>query len=355
MNDFVTKALAALEDEGRLRDVRPARTDAISFDANDYLGLAAHPAVREAVAAAVLEHGMGPRGSALLCGHTDQHEALEKRLAAFVGQPAAVLTPTGYAANLAVFDTLAGDDLHIFSDALNHASIVDACHRAKRRGASVDVYEHADADDLERRLAESTKARKLVVTETLFSMDGDRAPIEALASLRERYGFTLVTDESHATLVFEPCGIADVHVGTASKALGALGGFVACDAATARLLRTRARTYVFSTALPVPVVAAIDAALGVDHEPLRERLWANTRRLCRAFDREVVSPIVPFVIGEERATMRAGHQLAEAGFLVAAVRPPTVPVGTSRLRVTVSAAHRDTDIDGLIAALRGIL
>jgi 8-amino-7-oxononanoate synthase len=259
-----------------------------------------------------------------------------------------------------VLDALAGPDLHIFSDALNHASIVDACHRARRRGAEVDVYAHADACDLERRVAASERRFKLVVTETVFSMDGDLAPLSAIDVIRSEYGVSLVTDESHATLVYGPTGrgvaeqvgvSADVHVGTASKAVGALGGFVACDERMARLLRSRARTYVFSTALPIPVVAAIRAALDVDHGALRERLWANVRRFCDAVGRAPVSPIVPVVIGDERATMDAGRRVLEAGFMVAAVRPPTVPAGTSRLRVTLAATHTAEEIDRLAAVL----
>ncbi|MEQ8280273.1 MAG: pyridoxal phosphate-dependent aminotransferase family protein [Deltaproteobacteria bacterium] len=368
---FVDEALAELQAAGHLRDVRAVRPDGpvafvvdgrrvLSFASNDYLGLSSHPAIREAAAAAVLEHGLGPRASALICGHTTEHEALEAELAAFVAQPAAMLTPTGYAANLAVLDAFAGEDLHVFSDALNHASIVDGCARAKRRGARVEIYRHADVEDLERRLLASDRARLLVVTETVFSMDGDVAPLAAIAALKARRDFTLVTDEGHATLLFgargagiaEAQGVAvDVHVGTASKAFGAVGGFVAADEATVRLLRNRGRAYVFSTAMPLPIVAAIRAALRLDRTELRARLGANVARLAVHLDRELVGPIVPVIIGAPDATIRERERLFEAGVLVAGVRPPTVPEGTSRLRVTLSAAHSSEDVDRLAVLL----
>lgn len=363
---FVDAALAGIEAEGHLRDVIAVEPDGpvafvvngrrvASFASNDYLGLSSHPVVREAAARAVMDHGLGPRASALICGHTTAHAALESELASFVGQPAAMLTPTGYAANLAVLDAFADEDLHVFSDALNHASIVDGCSRAKKRGARVEIYRHADVEDLERRLLASDRPRALVVTETVFSMDGDVAPLAAIAALKARRDFTLVTDEGHATLLYgargagvaEAQGVAvDVHVGTASKALGALGGFVASDAATVRLLRNRGRAYVFSTALPLPIVAAIRAALALDCTSLRERLGDHVSRLGRN-----AGPIVPIVIGDPRATIAAREALFEAGLLVAGVRPPTVPEGTSRLRVTLSAAHEDAEIDALAAAL----
>ncbi len=368
---FVDAALAGIEAEGHLRDVVAVEPDGpvgfvvdgrrvVSFASNDYLGLSSHPAVREAAARAAMDFGLGPRASALICGHTMMHAELEEAFAAFVRQPAAMLAPTGYAANLAVLDAFADEDLHVFSDALNHASIVDGCARAKKRGARVEIYRHADVEDLERRLLASGRPRALVITETVFSMDGDVAPLAEIAALKARREFTLVTDEGHATLLYgargagvaEAQGVAvDVHVGTASKALGALGGFVASDAATVRLLRNRARTYVFSTAMPLPIVAAIRAALEVDRTELRARLDAHVLRLGTHLGRALAGPIAPVVIGAPDATIRAREALFEAGFLVAGVRPPTVPEGTSRLRITLSAAHESAEIDRLAAAV----
>lgn len=366
---FVDDELAALEAQGLLRDVAAVEPEdaahvviegrrIANFASNDYLGLSADPTIRDAVARAVRDHGLGPRGSALICGHTTHHAALEETFATFVDQPAAVLTPTGYAANLAVLDALADESLHIFSDALDHASIVDGCHRAKRRGARVDVYQHADVDDLAARLEASDRPRKLVVTETVFSMDGDVAPLAEIAALRARFDFTLMTDEGHATLVFgargagvaEQLGVkVDIHVATASKALASVGGFVACDTATARLVRNRARAYVFSTALPLPIVAGIRAALTMDTSAHRARLWQNTQRFASHRGAEPTSPIFPIVLGD--ATLPTKAALRDAGFLVAGVRPPTVPAGTSRLRLTMSAAHEDETIDALARAL----
>ncbi len=330
------------------------------FSSNDYLGLSAHPRVRDAAAAAAQAHGMGPRGSALVCGHTTEHAALEVDLAALTGMEAALLTPTGFAANLSVLGALADRDTHIFSDALNHASIIDGCRLAPQ--AARTVFPHGDVAALARALESSERPRKLIVTDTVFSMDGDRASLRELAALRDLHAALLVVDEAHATLVFgerggglcQEVGVrADVHVGTLSKAIGAMGGFIAASARTVRWLVSMGRAQVFSTALPVPVVSAARAALAVAREEphLRARLWRHAGRVGEALGLPVHSPIFPLVLGDEGRAIEAGGALERAGFRVTPIRPPTVPPGTSRLRITVSAAHSDPDIDALLGAL----
>ena len=265
------------------------------FSSNDYLGLSAHPAVRAAAASAAARHGSGPRSSALVCGYTRDHRELETRLASLKRAEEALLFPTGFAANLGVIPALAdGPDVHVFSDALNHASIVDGCRLAKAKGARVSVYRHADAAHLETLVRSSDARRKLVVTDTLFSMDGDAAPLGALARVRARYPeVCLMVDEAHATLVMgatgggavEAAGIeddVDVHVGTLSKAFGSHGGFVACARRVKSLLASAARAHAFSTALPAPAVAAASAALLTcqnEGHTLRKRLWSHVRAL----------------------------------------------------------------------------
>lgn len=307
---------------------------------------------------------MGPRGAALICGYTDEHAALEADLAALKQTEAALLFPTGFMANLAALSALGAADAHIFSDELNHASIVDGCRLARAR---VDVFRHADVAHLESLVRASTAARKIVVTDTVFSMEGDLAPLAELVELRRRYGFTLVTDEAHATLVLgrrggglsEALGLGeevDVQVGTLSKAVGALGGYVATSGRMRQLLLNTARSYIFTTALPAPVVAAARAAIGVAAaEPeLRASMWARADELGAALGRRLESPIAPIVVGDEGRAVAASRALLERGFHVTAIRPPTVPPGGSRLRVTVSAAHTASDVADLAAALGAV-
>ncbi len=258
MSDWAQRALAALAREDRLRRLRPVTPEGPCrvhfegrtirlFSSNDYLGLSAHPAVRRALADAAERHGVGPRGAALICGFTDAHRALEETLARLKGTEAALVFPTGYQANLALLSALGTADTTLFSDALNHASIIDGCRLSR---ASVKIYRHRDLNHLERQLRE-TEGRKIVVTDEIFSMDGVGAPMSGIAALKARYDFTLVTDSAHSTLVYGPngagwaaaCGISDAvdfQVGTLSKAVGGHGGFVACSRAHREWLREHA-------------------------------------------------------------------------------------------------------------------
>ncbi|GLI60844.1 hypothetical protein VaNZ11_003055 [Volvox africanus] len=358
------------------------------FSLNDYLGLASHPEVSEAAARAARQIGMGPRSSALVAGYTHSHRQLEEGLAQLKGTEDCLLFPTGFGANLAVMTSLAyaaptsaatggcsashtdggSSALAIFSDELNHASIIDGARLALRgSGASggavqLHVYRHNDLGHLEDLLAATPPGvRRLVVTDSLFSMDGDFADLQGLSSLRRRHPFLLAVDEAHATLVCgeggsgaaEAMGVAhevDLHIGTLSKAFGALGGFVACSHSFKQLLLNRGRAFVYSTSLPVPVVEAAGAALRVSQRESwrRTHVWSLVHRLGTGLGVPALSPVVPLVVGPEGPTLELSSRLLREGLHVPAIRPPTVPPGTCRLRVSLSAAHSYDDVDELI-------
>jgi 8-amino-7-oxononanoate synthase len=379
-SQWVDASLEALDDDDLLRDLQSlAPRDAVHvgavdddgsaldltlYSTNDYLGLSHHSRVREAVAATADSTGMGPRGSPLICGYTTEHEALEAELADLEGTEATLLAPTGFSVNLAVATSLASPETAIFSDELNHASIIDGCRLAKRNGATLEVYDHADPDDLAAKLEASDAERKVIVTDSVFSMEGDLAPLPELVELKRDHDALLIVDEAHGTLVFgergagasEALGVndaIDVNVGTLSKAFGALGGFVSTSQRLKRWILNRGRSYIYSTAPPLPVVQACRASLEVvrDETEIRERMWRHVDRLGSALDRELESPIVPVVFGDEETALRASQHLFERGIHATAIRPPTVPEGTSRIRFTLSAAHTDEDIDELLDAL----
>ncbi|KAK9864959.1 hypothetical protein WJX84_008815 [Apatococcus fuscideae] len=343
-------------------DLLPGNLPLTLFSSNDYLGLSAHPAVRHAAAESALRHGLGPRASPVVGGHTPQHAALQATLARLCGTETAMLFPTGFAANLACLPALGGSkDVIIFSDALNHASIIDGTRLACRAGATVQVYVHADAAHLEQLLqAAPTNKRKIVVTDSVFSMDGDLAPLVELAHLKQRFGFLLVIDEAHATLMMgqkgaglaEALGVEehiDLHVGTLSKAVGAQGGFIACSHAIREVLLTKSRSFVYSTAPALPIVAAVQAAIDTaEREPEhRQRLWARIQQFSRLTGLQSPSPVFPIILGSEAAALNFSQQLLQLGFYVPAIRPPTVPKGTSRLRISLSAAHSEGDVAAL--------
>jgi glycine C-acetyltransferase/8-amino-7-oxononanoate synthase len=343
----------------------------VVLSSNDYLGLAAHPRVRRAAAEAALALGAGSTGSRHLSGCHEEIAALEAELSAFEGAPAATLAPSGYQANVAVLQALGGPDAVVLSDERNHASIVDGCRLSR---SVVEVYRHADLDDLAARLRRAER-RRIVVSDTVFSMDGDVADVGGLLDLARRHDAWLVLDEAHATGVLGPGGRgaaaeagldpADerlVRVVTLSKALGAAGGAVLSGGLVRQLLLQRGRALVFSTAPPHPVVAAARAALAVlTAEPGRvERSRALARRL-RAGLRPLATggrhdvPIVPVVVGDAERAVALERRLLDAGYLAQAVRPPTVAPGTSRLRLVPTAAHTEAEIDGAAAAVRAVL
>lgn len=365
----VRAQLDAVVDEGRWRSPREfdARGPAgildgngvVSFASNDYLGLSAHPGVIEAARVALERWGAGAGGSRLVTGSRPVHAALERALAEWKGTDAAICFPTGFAANLGVLSVLGGPDVRVLSDELNHASIIDGCRLSRSQLA---VYRHGDAAHLAELLGGGAAATPtLVVTDSVFSMDGDAAPLEEIAALCRRHGALLVLDEAHAFLSphlpLGGAGLTVVRVGTLSKTLGSLGGFVAGPQDVIDLLVNRARSYIFSTALTPADAAAALAALGVLRSSEGAALVARLSGLVAAMvDAGLAapghpSPIIPVILGSEQRALEASAVLLDQGLWVPAIRPPTVPVGTSRLRVTLSAAHRDEDVSRLVGAL----
>ena len=321
----------------------------VSFASNDYLGLSAHPAVVGAARAALDRWGAGAGASRLVTGSRPVHSELEAALAEWKGEEAALLFPTGYAANLGVLSTLGRAGARILSDERNHASIVDGCRLAR---AEVSVWRHRDLDHLGDLLAADARPT-VVVTDTVFSMDGDVAPVDEVADLCRGAGALLVVDEAHAVLGPDPdlAGVDHIRVGTLSKALGSAGGFVAGPSVLVQLLLNRARTAIFSTASPPASAAAALAALAVARSEEGRALRARLATLVQRVAPDHPSPIVPLVLGPEDRAVRVSDELLARGLLVPAIRPPSVPVGTSRLRVTLSAAHTDAQVDLLVAAL----
>lgn len=333
-----------------------------NFASNDYLNLAGDPRVIEAARIAGEESGSGSRASALIAGRTHWHERLERRLAEFEGTESALLFPTGYAANLGVVAALVGPEDVVFCDRLNHASLVDGCRLS---GARLRVYRRDALDRLERELDKARDARRrLIVTDGVFSMDGDVAPLRELCDLADAADAMLLVDEAHGTGVLgergrgacEAAGVEDrgvIRIGTLSKALGSIGGFVAGSRVLCDWLWNRARPQIFSTAMPPSAAAAALAALDVvESERERRRRLINGaaefRNMLQDQSVEVVSggvgPIVPIMVGAPEAATNAAARLEQMGFLVAAVRPPSVPQGSSRLRVALTWTHCDTAV-----------
>ncbi|KAK9291655.1 hypothetical protein L1049_019604 [Liquidambar formosana] len=349
------------------------------FSGNDYLGLSSHPEVKKAAAKAVHECGMGPRGSALTCGYTNHHRLLESCLADLKRKEDCLLCPTGYAANVSLMVALGNvgsllaasrkpskdERIAIFSDALNHASIIDGIRLAEQqRNVEVYVYRHCDMSHLNALLSSCTLKKKVVVTDSLFSMDGDLAPMMELAKLRKKHGFLLVIDDAHGTLVFgeNGGGVAeefncekdvDICVGTLSKSIGCHGGFIACSKKWKMLIQSTGRTFIFSTAITVPVAAAAHAAVTVARKEKwrRRAIWNRVRDFHALTGIPITSHVVSLIIGSEEKNEQASHHLLECGFHVTAIRPPAVPPNSCRLRVTLSAAHTIDDLKKLIAAL----
>lgn len=352
-----------------LRRVESAQEPSVTIDgrrhllfcSNNYLGLATHPAVVGAAKDALDRFGAGAVSSRLISGHMTPHAELEEKIATWKRVERSLVFSTGYQANVGVITALVGPDDVVLSDELNHASLIDGCRLSR---AQVRVYRHNDVEHLERLLAASgSTRRRLCVTESIFSMDGDRAPLADIANACERHDAWLAVDEAHAAGIFGPrgAGIAaedavsnrvDIHIGTLGKALGSFGAYVAGSARLIDLLVNRARSFIFTTGLPPSAAAAAKAAIEiVENEPDRARgLLARARELGRRLRAagldipHVDSQILPILIGPAGATVAAARRLLEAGVYVAAIRPPTVPANTSRLRVSLMATHTEDDI-----------
>ncbi len=345
--------------------------DFVSFCSNDYLGLANDPALIAAARDGAERWGVGSGASHLVSGHLAPHEILEQRLAAFVGAPAALLMTTGYMANIGIVPALVGRDDAVFADKLNHASLIDAVQLSR---AHSQRYPHADVAALERLLANSTAKRKLILTDAVFSMDGDVAPLPQLFELAERYDAWLVVDDAHGFGVLGPQGRGSlahfsipvsgrvVYMGTLGKAAGASGAFVAGSETVVEWLLQRARSYIFTTGSSPLIACALLASLDLIEQGDTRRthlveLAAQLRDgLAGSRWQLMPSPtaIQPIVVGDNHDTLRVASALYERGLWVPAIRPPTVPKGTSRLRVSLSAAHSTAQVAQLIDALHDL-
>ncbi len=352
--------------------IRMDGAEYLAFCSNDYLGLAAHPEVVGALRTAAADAGVGSGASALICGRHQLHEELEEALAAFLQRPACLLFSTGYMANLGVATGLLGREDVMFSDALNHASLIDA---ARLSGAAKHRYPHGDTKHLAALLAQHPGRRRVIMTDGLFSMDGDCAPVARLAQLADQTQTALWVDDAHGIGVLgaegrgtlEHLGVlpesVDLLVGTLGKAFGGAGAFVCGEQATIDTLVQHARNYIYTTAPPPALAAACLAGLRVSQREAWRRGHLH-RLVCRfrAGARQLgiplsdhETPIQPLLLGSEAAALQVAERLQAQSILVLAMRPPTVPAGTSRLRITFSAAHEDADVDRLLEGLAAAL
>ncbi len=377
--DWIDEELARIEAQGLRRRLRTRAGPqagrivldgraVVNFGSNDYLGLASDPRLGALVADVLSREGWGSGASPLVCGRSQTHAELERRLAEFEHAESALVFSSGFAANMGTIAALAGPGDVIFGDRKNHASLWDGCRLSR---ADVRVYAHADPEDLEHRLCKAKQyRRRLIVTDGLFSMDGDLAPLKALVALAERFDAMLLVDEAHATGVlgahgrgvtehFGLEGRVPIRVGTLSKALGSLGGFVVGSRALVEWLVHRARPYVFSTAMPPAVAAAALAALDiVQQEPQRRQtLFARAAQLRHGLAEQgwstgnSASQIIPVKVGSPERAVALSDELYRRGFFVPAIRPPSVPEGEACLRISLTAAHTPEMIDALTAAL----
>lgn len=378
LKDVLTARLARVRENGLYRVLRPIDGaqdavvsldghDVLLFSSNNYLGLANHPALKRAAAEAIERFGCGSGASRLISGSMAVHHELEARLAALKKTEAALVFPTGYHANVGVLSALMGPGDTILSDNLNHASIIDGCRLSR---AEVRVYPHGDTQALAALLAAcAPSGRRLIVTDTVFSMDGDLAPLAELVELARRHDAWLMVDEAHATGVFGPHGgglveqaglvdRVDIHMGTLGKALGGIGAYVAGSRELIDWLVNRARSFIYTTGMPPAAAASALAALDlVEREPeRRQRLWDNTRFLSDGL-RELGyrigdsrSQILPIIIGDARQTMALAEATLRRGVFAHGIRPPTVPEGTSRIRVTPMATHTRAQLERTLDA-----
>lgn len=343
----------------------------LNFCANNYLGLANHPRLREAAKAAIDHYGIGPGAVRTIAGTLSLHVELEQRLAEFKRAAACITFQSGFMANVAAIPALVGKDDLIFSDELNHASIIDACRLSR---ATVVRYAHNDVDDLRRQVAQApTSGRRLLVTDGVFSMDGDIAPLPALVEVAEANGLLVMVDDAHGEGVlgeggrgivdhFGLHGRVHVEVGTLSKAFGVVGGLVAGDQRVVDWLRQRGRPFLFSSAMTVPDVAACLAATKLLQESteLVDRLWANANFFKQEMARlgfdigHSQTPITPVMLGEAPLAQQFSRQLFDAGVFAMAIGYPTVPMGKARIRVMNSAAHSQEDLEQALAAFEQV-
>ncbi len=368
LDEFARTKLAALEAQSLRRELivtdRVSATEVVrhgrrlvSFSCNDYLGLAHDPRVKVAAAAAVERYGAGAGASRLVSGNHPLLQQLEARLAQRKGKPAALVFGSGYLANIGLPGAFAGKDDLVLVDELAHASM---CAGARLSGARVLMFRHNDLQHLDDLLAHERHAARhvLILTERIFSMEGDQAPLRAMGRLAEQVDAWILADDAHGLGVAEHDGDVPLDMGTLSKALGSYGGYICASTSVIALLQGRVRSFVYSTGLPPASAAAALTALNIiDAEPER---CARPRLLARRFAQALhlpqpASAIVPLIVGEAERALALSAALERAGFLVVAIRPPTVPAGRARLRFTFSAAHTDTQLDALIDAVSNIM
>jgi glycine C-acetyltransferase/8-amino-7-oxononanoate synthase len=380
--DFIFDELKTLKDQSLIREYRTLEGEQgphvqinsksyLSFCSNNYLGLANHLRIKQAAAAAINQYGWGAGASRLVSGNMILHQELEKEVAKFKDTEAALLFPTGYMANVGTLCALVTKGDIVIGDKLNHASIIDGCRQS---GATFRVYPHNNVDQLETLLKRSSSLfrRKLVVTDSLFSMDGDIAPLPEIVKVTQKYDAILMIDDAHATGVFGQHGRGmtehyclhgkiDIIMGSFSKSIGSIGGFVAGSKHLIDFLKHKARPFIYTTALPPAACAASLAALALIQEDMSliRKLWDNIsylRSQLSKFTNTIVaeSPIVPVIIGSAEDALHISMELYRHGILIPAIRPPTVPLGASRLRISLMATHSKDDIDKLINTLKDI-
>lgn len=374
---FLDREIAELKEKGRYRFLRRLSTpqDASivldgkrlwNFSSNNYLGLANHPEVVAALSGYATRYGVGSGASRLISGHMEVHAELEEAMARFKGAEACLTFSSGYLANLGILQTLGGPDTTIFSDEWNHASVVDGCRLSR---SPVEIYRHADLSHLEDLLRGSRARRKIVVTDGVFSMDGDIAPLPGLVEVKERHGALLLVDDAHATGVLPPRGRGsaeffglpnrvDLRMGTFSKALGTYGAYLCATRRMVDYFINRCRPFIFNTGLPPAIAGATLAALRrIDEDPaLLPALWRNGeifRGEMASRGRPVVSEtaIVPVLVGGDQETMAVSQAVYDRAFFVHGIRPPTVPEGTGRLRLTLMATHPPEQVRAAAAAI----
>jgi len=340
----------------------------VNFCSNDYLGLATHPEINQALKQAVDQYGTGSGASHLISGHSTAHQQLEEQLAEFTGRPRALLYSTGYMANMGTINALVGRHDLILQDQLNHASLLDGGHLSR---ATSQRYKHSDLDNLQQRLEQSTATRNLIVTDGVFSMDGDLAPLEQLSEIATAHNAWLMVDDAHGFgvlgkqgggLVEElnlSCEQVPVLVGTLGKSFGTFGAFVAGSEALIESLIQFSRSYIYTTAMPPAIAAATLTSLKIVREETwrREKLASLIGQFRRGAEQiglqlmDSLTPIQPVVINDDQKVMQISAELRAQGFLVGAIRPPTVPVGSGRLRITLSADHSEQQVEQLLNAL----
>ncbi|MGD8547395.1 MAG: 8-amino-7-oxononanoate synthase [Thiohalophilus sp.] len=343
----------------------------LNFCSNDYLGLANHPELKQAFKQAVDEYGVGSGAAHLVSGHQRPHHQLEEELAEFVGRPRALLFSTGYMANLGVISALLGRRDDVFEDRINHASLIDAAHLAR---ASLHRYRHADSEQLQHLLQNSNAETKLIATDGVFSMDGDIAPLPELAQVAEQHGAWLMVDDAHGLGVIGRHGRGSlgwhgldsssvpILVGTLGKGFGTFGAFVAGEEVLIETLIQQARSYIYTTALPAAVAEATRASLKrvIEDDWRREKLQVLIERFRSGAGQlglqlgESSTPIQPWIVGDTEQAVALSARLREEGVLISAIRPPTVPQGTARLRITFSAAHDEDDVDRLLSIIEAV-